>query len=131
MSSPRADRCASIGLSVALATLAVGFAGSALAQTAPPGFVASPDVYKVIAENDKYRVIEVTWKPGQKDQSHSHPDAAVYYPMSCTLRNQFPGRPPMEGSPEAGSARVQGPIAAHTIENIGSTTCRLIMFEPK
>jgi hypothetical protein len=118
-------------LRVSVAVVALGFAGWALAQAVPPGFVASPDIYKVIAENDKYRVIEVTWKPGQKDLSHSHPDAAVYYLTNCTMRNQFPGRPPMEGSPIAGTARVQAPIASHTVENIGTTDCRLIMFEPK
>jgi len=116
---------------VPLALVALGFAGLALAQAVPPGFVASPDIYKVIAENDKYRVIEVTWKPGQKDLSHSHPDAAVYYLTNCSMRNQYAGRPPMEGSPLAGTARVQAPIASHTVENIGSTDCRLIMFEPK
>ena len=131
MSSSRASHHALFQLRMSLSAAALCFAGSALAQAVPPGFVASPDIYKVIAENDKYRVIEVTWKPGQKDLAHSHPDAAVYYLTNCTLRNQFPGRAPMEGSPIPGTARVQGPIASHTVENIGSTDCRLIMFEPK
>ena len=54
------------------ALLVLGFAVWALAQVVPPDFAASPDIYKAIAENDKYRVIEVKWKPGQKDQAHSH-----------------------------------------------------------
>ena len=116
---------------MSLSAVALCFAGSALAQAVPPGFVASPDIYKVIAENDKYRVIEVTWKPGQKDQAHSHPDAAVYYLTNCSMRSQFAGSPPVEGRPIAGTAHVQPPIASHTVENIGSTECRLIMFEPK
>jgi beta-alanine degradation protein BauB len=131
MSSPRTDHHALMRLRVPLAVVALGFAGGVLAQAVPPGFVASPDIYKVIAENDKYRVIEVTWKPGQKDLPHSHPDAAVYYLTNCTMRNLFPGRPPIEGSPIAGTVRIQAPIASHTVENIGSTDCRLIMFEPK
>ena len=106
-------------------------ASDTLAQSVPPGFVASPYIYKVIAENDKFRVIEVTWKPGQKDQSHSHPDAAAYYLTNCAMRNQFPGMPPLERGPIAGTARVQPPIASHTVENIGTSDCRLIMFEPK
>ncbi|MBK5206666.1 MAG: hypothetical protein JJD98_15045 [Polaromonas sp.] len=55
--------------------------GSAIAQTTPHSLVASPDIYKVIAENEQYRVIEVTWKAGQRDKMHSHPASAVYYPM--------------------------------------------------
>ena len=35
--------------------------------------VTSPDVYKVIAENNNTRVIPATWKPGQRDEWHSHP----------------------------------------------------------
>lgn len=131
MSRSRADHHTSMRLRIAVAVIALGFAGWSLAQAVPPGFVASPDIYKVIAENDKYRVIEVTWKPGQKDLSHSHPDSAVYYLTNSSLRNQFSGRPPMEGSPIAGTVRIQPPIASHTIENIGSADCRLIMFEPK
>jgi beta-alanine degradation protein BauB len=110
---------------------ALGLAGWAQAQAVPPGFVASPEVYKVIAENDKYRVIEVTWKPGQKDALHGHPDSAVYYLTDCRLRNGMAGKPPFDVAPAAGRALLQGPVAAHTIENIGTGDCKLIMFEPK
>ncbi|MDO9075013.1 MAG: hypothetical protein Q7U73_17285 [Rubrivivax sp.] len=103
----------------------------AQAPATPPGFVASPDIYKVLAENDKHRVIEVIWKPGQKDQLHSHPDAAVYYLADCRLRNHPLSGPPQDGTRTAGRASVQGPIAGHSIENIGNADCKLIMFEPK
>ena len=52
---------------VMLSAVALGFGGIALAQTEPAGFVVSPEIYKVIAENTKFRVVEVTWKPGQKE----------------------------------------------------------------
>jgi beta-alanine degradation protein BauB len=103
----------------------------AQAPATPPSFVASPEIYKVIAENDKYRVIEVVWKPGQRDRVHSHPEAATYYLSDCVLRNHPSGGPPQDGTRLAGRASVRGPIAAHSIENIGSADCRLIMFEPK
>ena len=54
------------------ALLLLGFAGWALAQVVPPDLAASPEINMAIAENDKYRAIEVKWKPGQKDQAHSH-----------------------------------------------------------
>jgi len=104
----------------------------AQAPAVPHALVASPDIYKVIAENDKYRVIEVTWQPGQRDKVHSHPDSAVYYPMDCMLR-AFGGNGELIGQrlALAGTAVVQMPIPAHSIENAGTTVCRLVMFEPK
>ena len=67
-----------------LAAGGLGLSGQAIAQGQPRSFEASPDVYKVIAQNDTYKVIEVTWKPGQRDQMHSHPASAVYYLTDCT-----------------------------------------------
>jgi len=106
-------------------------AGWAQAPSTPPGFVASPEIYKVIAENDKYRIIEVTWKPSQKDKPHSHPDAGVYNLTNCTTRNTLGNGQVREGTYPAGAARINPPIASHTIENIGSTECKVLMFEPK
>ncbi len=113
------------------AVLLATSAAWAQAPATPPGFVASPEIYKVIAENDKYRIIEVTWKPGQKDKAHSHPDAGVYNLTSCTLRNTIGDKPPHEGTIPAGAARINPPIASHTIENIGNAVCKVLMFEPK
>lgn len=115
---------------VALALL--GAAGSGMAQTVPHSLAASPDIYKVIAENDEYRVIEVTWKPGQRDMIHSHPASAVYYPMECTLSGfDASGAASWTRQTRAGTAIVQKPIPAHSLENTGQSECKLIMFEPK
>jgi hypothetical protein len=104
----------------------------AQAPAVPHALVASPDIYKVIAENDKYRVIEVTWKPGQRDKLHSHPDSAIYYPMDCMLR-AFGGNGELIGQSLrlAGTAVVQIAIPAHSVENAGTAPCKLVMFEPK
>lgn len=119
-------------LPLAAAALAVGLCAipGAWAQAVPNSFVASPDIYKVIAENEQYRVISVTWKQGQRDVQHSHPASAVYYVTDCKLRGYSPNGVG-EFSPKAGMAIVQKPIAAHSMENIGDADCRLIMFEPK
>ena len=127
-STVRLDRSFFVGACVAL------LMGTTQAQApaVPHALVASPDIYKVIAENDKYRVIEVTWQPGQRDKMHSHPDSAVYYPMDCTLRG-FGGNGELIGQrlARAGTAVVQIPIPAHSVENAGTTVCKLVMFEPK
>lgn len=61
------------------------------AQDVPRSFDASPDVYKVIGENDQYRVIAATWAPGQRDNWHSHGAVvAVYALTDCTVRPHTP-----------------------------------------
>jgi quercetin dioxygenase-like cupin family protein len=92
--------------------------------------VASPDIYKVIAQNEQYKVISVTWKPGQKDVLHSHPANAVYYLTDCNLRIHAPDGSSRDAQPKAGAAVVQAPIPGHVLENVGSADCRLVMFEP-
>jgi hypothetical protein len=109
----------------------VGAVGTATAQTPPHSSVASPEIYKVIAENDQYRIIAVTWKPGQRDQFHSHPASGVYYLTDCALRNYAADGKFREGFPKAGAAVLQPPIPSHSIENIGKSDCNLIMFEPR
>ena len=111
---------------------ALGAIGVASAQDVPRSFVASPGIYKVVAQNDEYRVIEVTWKPGQRDEFHSHPASGIYYLSSCSLRWFYPdgGTRDFSYIPQ-GSAFVQRAVPSHAMENTGSSECKLIMFEPK
>jgi hypothetical protein len=106
-------------------------AGWAQSPAVPPGFVASPEIYKVIAENDKYRIIEVTWKVGQKDKPHSHPEAGVYNLTACTTRSTRANGEVQEGTRPAGTARINGAVVSHTVENVGTAECKVLMFEPK
>src|SRR5437667_11959169 len=38
----------------------------------------APDVYKVVFENDRVRVLDVHMRPGAKSARHAHPDYVVY-----------------------------------------------------
>lgn len=40
--------------------------------------MVAPDMYKKVFENDRVRVMEVTFQPGQKIAPHTHPDHFVY-----------------------------------------------------
>ena len=115
---------------IALLLLGAAATASAQPQPQPRSFVASPDIYKVIAQNEQYKVIEVVWKPGQRDVLHSHPASAVYYLNDCSLRVHRQDGTVMEAKPKGGAAVVQQPIAGHILENIGAADCKLIMFEP-
>jgi hypothetical protein len=114
------------------ATIAVlGSAGIAWAQNVPRSFVASPDVYKVVAQDNQYLVIEATWAPGQRDKPHSHPHHARYFPINCSLRATLPDGTHSDLYPPAGGAIVRGSVESVSLENIGSSACKMIFFEPK
>lgn len=115
---------------LALLTLGPALAGHALAQTAPRSYEASPDVYRVISQNEQVKLIVATWKPGHKDAPHSHPAGAVYFLDDCTLRAHAPDGSSRLLMTKSGSGTVQAAVAGHVIENTGSSDCRIVMFEP-
>ena len=39
----------------------------------------APHVYKVLFENERARVLEVSMEPGERTGMHSHPDYYVYF----------------------------------------------------
>ncbi len=39
----------------------------------------APHVYKVVFENERVRVLEVSMEPGERADMHSHPDCFVYF----------------------------------------------------
>ena len=52
---------------------------SAAAQAPAPSYQADPATYKVIFEDQNFRVIIGTWKKGTTDKPHSHPVPFVVY----------------------------------------------------
>ena len=118
---------------VALLSLAGGGISTiALAGEFPDAVTASPDVYKVIAENDSLRVVAATWQPGQRDNMHSHPAIGVYILSDCeNMRTHLADGSSRDWSVKSGNAGANNPVTSHSIENIGGTECRLIFFEPK
>lgn len=130
MFNPRASQvlaCAPL----LIALLLLAGPASAQAPVAPRSFEASPEVYKVVAENDKLRVIKVAWAPGQRDALHSHPANGVYFLSDCELRFFQPDGSSVDFLRIQGSATAGPAIAAHSVQNIGKKPCELIQFEPK
>lgn len=116
-----------LGFSAAMIWIA-----SAAAQDAPPTYQADPTVYKVIFEDQNFRVIAATWTKGAADKPHSHPLPFVVYALDdCTVRVHNPDGTTRELKNKAGVASA-GPItASHTAENIGDSECRAILVERK
>jgi hypothetical protein len=123
------SRAPAFGAAFAFALLA---STAALAQKVPRSFEASPDIYKVVAEDAKFRLIEVTWKPGQRDNWHSHGDfTAVYNLTDCRTKARTPDGKVTENSRKAGEARFGVQSPSHSIENAGRKDCKVLIFEPK
>lgn len=107
-------------------------AGQVMAGDVEPSYKASPDVYKVIAENEHFRVIMTTWKPGQRDAMHSHEGPLTGYRLTdCNLKVYTPDGKTKAREAKAGEALFNPVIAAHSVENVGSSECKLVIVEKK
>lgn len=90
----------------------------------------SPDVYEVLFENDRVRVLNVTGEPGSVSRMHHHPDSVVHALSDATI----------VVTPEGGEGRkvtisegetfwtVEG---AHSVEVVGDRPVRLVRIELK
>lgn len=126
MIARRRLRAASLAGLVAIST-----SGALLAQSPPPDFIASPEVYKVISQNDRFAIVQGTWKAGQRDQLHSHPALLFYWLSDCRMRWHSPDGTTREFTVAAGQSGSQPAVASHFLENIGPTECKILMFEAK
>ena len=96
-------------ITLALSTMAVLFMASsvAVAQNAPPTYEGDPDVYKVIFEDQNFRVIAATRKKGVHDKVHGHPVPLVSYNITdCTTKQYGADGKTSESTNKAGTARV-------------------------
>jgi beta-alanine degradation protein BauB len=94
-----------------------------------PAHVAK-DVYKLVMENDRVRVFEVTFKPGQEAVMHGHPDHVVYVLADYTLDLRLPDGKSQEVPLKAGQTIWMG-AGPHAARNIGKTEGRALVIELK
>jgi quercetin dioxygenase-like cupin family protein len=89
----------------------------------------APEMYKLLFENDRVRVMEVVFKPGSKIAKHSHPDHFVYATSGGKLKIST-----AEGANDAeikpGDVMWIG-AQTHWAENIGTNEVRLVVTELK
>jgi len=91
--------------------------------------VTDPDLYKVIFENDRVRVLEYRDSPGAKTHPHRHPDS-VMVTLSAFRRRVSTGGRSVEVDLSAGAVRWVG-AQEHTGENVGDTDTHGIFVELK
>jgi hypothetical protein len=91
--------------------------------------VTNPDLYKVIFENDRVRVLEYLDAPGDRTTMHAHPDT-VMYTLSSFQRRLSAGGRQVDVELPAGQVRWVG-AQEHAGENIGTTPAHSIFIELK
>jgi Cupin domain. len=94
-----------------------------------PTEVAS-DVYTLILENDRARVFDVRFKPGQRAEMHGHPDHIIYVISDYTLNLMLPDGTSQEVPLKAGQAFWMN-AGPHAAENIGKTEGHAVVVELK
>jgi quercetin dioxygenase-like cupin family protein len=101
------------------------------AASAQDSVAVAPQFHKVLLENDKVRVLEVTLKPGDKIPMHAHPGGYVAYSVSGS-KARFTGADgkPVDRDMKTGEAIWSDPVT-HIAENVGTTTTKVIVVELK
>ena len=91
----------------------------------------SPDVYKVLLDNDEVKVTEVTFKPGQGDEMHQHGVMSIYGIKGGILQNTSPDGTVREMEVADGFVGHRNTVTTHQMKNIGDTTVKVILVEHK
>ena len=99
------------------------------AQAQDPLQVA-PSMYKLVFENERIRVMQVIFKPGEKIAPHSHPDHYVYALSAGKLKITKADNTSTEAEVKVGDV-MWIPAEKHWAENTGTTEVKLLVTELK
>ena len=91
--------------------------------------MTASNVYKLLNENDKVRVLEVTFKPNDVAKMHHHPDHVVYALKGGKMRLTSGGKT-QEMEIKPGQVMFLD-AQDHEATNIGDTTLDLLVLELK
>ncbi len=99
---------------------------------------AAPKHHVLLFENDTVRVLDTTVAPGETVPLHTHRWPATLYILSWSefVRRNAEGDVVVDSrvagiAPAVGSAVWTGPLAPHTLENVGTADLRAISVEIK
>ena len=113
-----------------LCVAAIFVFATALPLFADDPLKVGPEIYKLKFENDRVRVMEVTFPPGAKVGLHSHPDHVAYVVEGGTLRMAAEGAKPNDINAKAGDTMFLD-AQNHWAENVGTTTIKVVVVELK
>jgi len=87
-----------------------------------------PTIYKKVLENERVRVLEITFKKGAKIAAHAHPDHAAYVLTAGKLKVTPEKGAAQEMDMQVGQA-VFLPAQVHSAENVGKGELKAVVFE--
>jgi quercetin dioxygenase-like cupin family protein len=85
---------------------------------------------KVLVDNDKVNVSEVTFAPGAVADWHSHPQHTVYAVTDVKMKVEIKGKEATTAELKAGQA-IWSPGVTHRTTNVGQTPFTIIVTEIK
>ncbi|WP_205648920.1 hypothetical protein [Acuticoccus kandeliae] len=100
------------------------------AASAQDAAVTDPNLYKVVFENDRVRVLEYRDQPGAKTSMHAHPAFLVYALSSFERRLTLPDGKVLNRTFSPGQI-LFSEAQTHMGENVGTTETHIIMVELK
>ncbi len=89
-----------------------------------------PKHYRVELENDRVRVLRISYGPREKSVMHSHPDCLAVFLTENRARFTFPDGKTEERSWTAGQTMLMAP-ETHLPENLTNHPLELILVELK
>lgn len=89
----------------------------------------NPDLYRVVMENDRVRVLEYLDRPGDRTTPHAHPES-VMITLSAFRRRLVAGTTDRDVEMAAGEVRWLA-TQEHFGENIGDTQTHVFFVELK
>jgi hypothetical protein len=90
----------------------------------------APNVYTVLFENDRVRLLEARLRSGDSSALHSHPDYLIYNLEDGKVRFGGPSGEGQDVELKAGGVMWRD-AEEHTAEGIGSGDVRALLFELK
>ena len=91
---------------------------------------AVPEVYSVMHEDDRVRVVKMALPAGKTDGLHSHPHEVVYFTQGGKAKIEVHGGDTVNAEPPAGAILSNAPWA-HTVTNEGDTDIEAVIVELK
>ncbi len=116
-------------LVVVLLVTGIARSDGSVTRTQDPVIVNSKTIALKL-ENPRVRVLEATLKPGDKEQTHSHPAYIIYVIEGGKFRNHATDGTVTDGEFKTGDVIYRDPVT-HWAENTGDTTIRLVLVELK
>ena len=100
--------------------------------------IAAPRHHKLLFENEFVRVLDTNILPGEMTNLHSHQHSAALYILEWSdfIRYDAHGKVLLDSrtlpdAPKRGSSLWSGPLAPHTLKNVGENALHVISVEIK